>query len=81
MCPSPFDSPRWRLCSKVHPVAHGERPERLVVIVRGQPDLLEVVQALRPPRRLAPDWTAGSKRAISTAMMAMTTKSSIRVKP
>ena len=27
------------------------------------------------------DWTAGSNSAISTAMMAMTTKSSINVKP
>src|SRR5271166_3583579 len=27
------------------------------------------------------DWTAGSSRAISTAMIAMTTSSSIRVKP
>src|SRR5262245_34747558 len=27
------------------------------------------------------DWTAGNKRAINTAMIAMTTSSSIRVKP
>src|SRR5208337_2318794 len=27
------------------------------------------------------DWTAGSNRAISTAMIAVTTRSSIRVKP
>ena len=54
---------------------------RLVVVVHRQPDLLEIVDALRAARRLRADCTAGKSSAIRTEMMAMTTKSSIRVKP
>ena len=50
-----------------------------LIIEEGEPDLLEIVRAL--PRRAASraDCTAGKRSAIKTAMMAMTTKSSIRV--
>ena len=50
-------------------------------VERRQAELLEVVDALRPPGRLAPACTAGNSSAISTEMIAMTTRSSIRVKP
>ena len=59
----------------------GNAAERLVVVVNGQADLLEVVDAVDPPRRLRADWTAGSKSAIKTPMIAITTKSSISVNP
>ncbi len=61
--------------------ALGERAIGALVVVHRQHDLLEVVGALRAPRRLARACTAGSKSAINTAMMAITTRSSISVKP
>ena len=48
---------------------------RVVVVVQPQTDLLEIVVALRT------FCTAGTSRAIRMAMMAITTKSSINVKP
>ncbi len=54
---------------------------RLVVVVHRQADLLEVVDALRRRAASRAAWTAGRSSAINTAMMAMTTRSSIRVKP
>ncbi len=62
-------------------LAEGQALERAQVVVAGQPDLLEVVVALRPRAASRAAWTAGNKRAIRTAMMAMTTSSSINVKP
>ena len=49
--------------------------------MRRQPQLLEVVDALGRRAASLADWTAGSKRAIRTAMIAITTKSSIKVNP
>ena len=51
-----------------------------LIVGGGEAELLEVVGALDAPGRLAADCTAGSSSAISTAMMAMTTRSSISVK-
>ncbi len=45
-----------------------------------QADLFQIILALTAPRRFAACWTAGSSSATSTAMMAITTSSSIRVK-
>ena len=50
-----------------------------MVVVQRQPQLLEIVDALNAPSRFAPDWTAGNKSAIKTAMIAITTNSSINV--
>jgi hypothetical protein len=64
--------------------AEGEAVVDFVVIVQRDTELLEVVDALRAPRGLAASraaWTAGSNSAIRTAMMAMTTSNSMRVKP
>ena len=61
--------------------AHRQRPVDVVVVVKRQADLLEVVDALAPPGGLARAWTAGSSSAIRTAMIAMTTSNSISVKP
>ena len=53
----------------------------VVVVARRQGDLLEVVGALHAPGGLTSCWTAGSSSPIRTAMIAMTTRSSISVKP
>ena len=58
-----------------------ERVVGLVIIVEGQADLLEVVDALAAASGLRAAWTAGRSRAIRTAMIAITTSSSISVKP
>ena len=50
-----------------------------MVHLEGEADLLEVVGELRGRRPGATFCTAGSKRPIRTAMIAMTTSSSIRV--
>ncbi len=50
-----------------------------VVMLRQGP-LLEIVATLRAPRRFARDWTAGSSRAMSVEMMAITTSNSMSVK-
>ncbi len=55
--------------------------ERVGVIVHRQAKLLEVIGALDPTSRLRAACTAGSKKAIRTAMIAITTSSSISVKP
>ncbi len=49
--------------------------------MEGKAELLEIVDALNPPRRLARDCTAGSKSAIKTEMIAITTRSSMSVNP
>ena len=56
---------------------------RLGKLGAGQPErLLEVIDALEARRAAScAYWTAGSKSAISTAMIAMTTRSSMSVKP
>jgi hypothetical protein len=59
----------------------------VMVIAQRQGDLLQVIGALGTAGRISipvgtddfADWTAGSKSAIKTAMMAMTTSSSISV--
>ena len=51
-----------------------------MVVLHGEAQLLEVVDALGTPGGFMRDWTAGSSRAMSTAMMAITTSSSINVK-
>ena len=51
------------------------------VVGHRQRDLLEVVGALRPSRGLSGGLDAGGADAIRTAMMAMTTNNSIKVKP
>ena len=48
------------------------------VLVDRQADLLQVVGALRPPAASRADCTAGKSRPISTAMIAITTSSSIK---
>ena len=59
-----------------------ERPVGGVVVVQRQADLLHVVGAIGDRRAASrADCTAGSKSEIRTAMMAMTTSSSISVKP
>ena len=80
------------LCVLVAGVEHGpvdradvagrEDADGLLVVVQGQADLLEVVDALRragPPRGRPARPAASS--AIRTAMIAMTTSSSMSVKP
>ena len=57
-----------------------QHADRCDVVVQGQADLLEVVRALHAAGRFAAAWTAGKSRAINTAMMAITTRSSISVK-
>ena len=54
---------------------------RRPVIHRRQRELLEVVDALNPPGRRAGRLDGRSNSAIKTAMIAMTTSNSIRVKP
>ena len=51
------------------------------VVVHRQPDLLQVVDALGAAGGLASAWTAGKRRPIRTAMIAMTTSNSISVNP
>ena len=46
----------------------------------GEAELLQVVGTLDRRAASRADWTAGSNREINTAMIAMTTRSSIRVK-
>ena len=53
-----------------------------MILLGSQAKLLQVVLARGSVGRLEPqDWTAGKSRATRTPMMAMTTKSSISVKP
>ena len=52
----------------------------VVVILGGQGELLEVVRALDPPGGLADRLNGGQKQGDRTAMMAITTSNSIRVK-
>ena len=51
------------------------------VVETTQGNLLEVVLALRQPRRLARACTAGSSSAIKMPMIVTTTSSSTKVKP
>ena len=46
-----------------------------------QRELFKVVDALGAAGRSRADWTAGNSSAIKTLVMAITTSSSIRVKP
>ena len=62
-------------------VPHREDGGRRLVVVGAQGELLEVVGALGAAGGPRAACTAGSSSAISTAMMAMTTRSSISVKP
>ena len=48
--------------------------------MHGQPELLQVVDALGRRAASRADWTAGKKVAINTAIMAMTTNNSMSVK-
>jgi len=59
----------------------GELILRVVVRVEAQPDLLEVVGAAHPRRGLAHLLHGRSKQPDQDAMIAMTTNSSINVKP
>ena len=52
-----------------------------MVVVQRDAHLLEVVDALDAPRGFASRLDRGQHRAMSTAMIAMTTRSSIKVKP
>ena len=61
--------------------AHGKHVVDRVVVVAREADLLHVVGALDRRAASRAAWTAGSKSAIRTAMMAITTSSSISVKP
>ena len=47
----------------------------------GEPDLLEVVGALGPPGGLAGGLDGGQQQCDRTAMIAITTSNSIKVKP
>ena len=58
-----------------------ERAVGRLVVVQGQADLLEVVGAGLRSAASRTFWTAGSSKPIRIAMIAMTTSSSIRVKP
>jgi hypothetical protein len=49
--------------------------------VQGEADLLEVVRALGAASASRAACTAGNSKAIKTAMIAITTKSSMSVKP
>jgi hypothetical protein len=53
----------------------------IMVIHGGQRDLLQIVDALCPPSRLARGLHGRQQRDDQTAMMAITTSSSIEVKP
>ena len=69
---------------RVRRARHGPQGKNLVgtfVVGEGQAELFQVVGALGTPGRLRADCTAGNNSAIKTAMMAMTTSSSISVKP
>ncbi len=57
-----------------------QHADRRDVVVQGQADLLQVVDALDAPGRLACGLDGGQKQGDQTAMMAMTTSSSISVK-
>ena len=61
--------------------ARWQHADAALVVSKSQADLLEII--LRHCAGLAPraDWTAGKKSAINTAMIAITTSNSIRVKP
>ena len=59
----------------------GKPPIGVVVAVQGKADLLEVVGALQRAADSRTFCTAGTSRAIRMAMMAITTNSSISVKP
>ena len=54
---------------------------RALIVRQREPKLLHVVHALDPRAASRADWTAGRSKAIKTAMIAITTSSSIRVKP
>ena len=58
----------------------GKAAVRAFIVGHGEPELLEVVGIGRGGLPGA-DCTAGNKSAINTAMIAMTTRSSISVKP
>ena len=61
---------------------HGRQHRmRADVIVHCQPNLLQIVGALRRRAASRAACTAGNSRAINTAMMAITTSSSISVNP
>ena len=63
-------------------VVHDTRRKSFVrrfIVQNGDPQLHQVVAALGAPGRLRADWTAGKSSAINTAMMAITTRSSISV--
>ena len=70
------------LAMQVDRLAAGrEGAEAALVVVQGQADLLQVVGALARRAASRAACTAGSSSAISTAMIAITTSNSIRVKP
>ena len=50
-------------------------------VIQGQPKLLEIVQALRPPARLMAQLDRRQSSPMSVPMMTMTTRSSTSVKP
>jgi hypothetical protein len=53
----------------------------VVIVVQPDADLLEIVRALDAPGCLTRRLNGGRSKAIKTAMMAITTSNSIRVKP
>ncbi len=55
----------------------GNRSGGVVEVVHAQADLLQLVRTLHPPGRPCAACTAGSKSPIKTAIIAMTTNSSI----
>ena len=70
------------LCRHLSTSRSGNSPEKHLVVGHREAELLEVVRALRTggrPRRGR--WRAGSRRAMSTAMIAIATRGSINVKP
>ena len=52
-----------------------------MIVLDRQAELLHVVDALARLAASRAAWTAGRSRAMRTAMIAITTKSSIKVKP
>ena len=61
--------------------AGGNAAVGAVVIMKTQAHLLDVIRALGGGAASRAACTAGNKRAIKTAMIAITTRSSMRVKP